>query len=144
MAERSVSHLPISENLRRIVVYDQPIPKARPRLGRGRVFTPRTTELAEHRIRETWARDVGSVPLPGPVALHVTVYLRQPASLAKRDRATARPTKRPDIDNFAKTVLDALNGVAFLDDAQVVILLARKEYAQGAPPRWEIAVDALP
>jgi Holliday junction resolvase RusA-like endonuclease len=127
-----------------LVVHDEPVPKARPRLGRGRIFTPRTTEVAEHRIRLAWEREVGGAPLAGPIALRVVVYLRQPAGVPKRDRLTARPTKRPDLDNFAKTVLDALNHVAYLDDAQVVALTAEKRYAIGHAPRWEIAVEELP
>ena len=126
-----------------IVVHEAPVPKARPRLGKGRVFTPRTTELAEHHIRETWAREVGGEPVAGPVRLTVTVYLRQPASLPKRDRLTARPTKRPDVDNYAKTALDGLCGVAFLDDAQVVVLVAEKRYAVDSAPRWEIGLEVL-
>jgi Holliday junction resolvase RusA-like endonuclease len=126
-----------------ITVHTPPVPKARPRLGRGRVFTPRTTELAEHRIRETFEREVGGAPLAGPIELHVVVYLAQPASLAKRDRLTARPTRRPDLDNFVKVALDALNGAAFTDDAQVVRIVAEKRYAIDSAPRWHIALDQV-
>lgn len=129
---------------RSIVVYDEPVPKARPRLGHGRIFTPRTNEVAEHRIRETWEREVGGAPLLGPVALRVAVYVRQPASLPKRHRLTARPIRRPDLDNYLKTALDALNGVAYLDDAQVVTLVGEKRYAVDSAPCWQIEVTPLP
>ncbi|MDF2537449.1 MAG: Holliday junction resolvase [Herbinix sp.] len=39
-----------------------------------------------------------------------------------------RPTKKPDIDNIAKVILDALNGIAYKDDTQVVTLEVRKFY----------------
>lgn len=39
------------------------------------------------------------------------------------------PAKRPDMDNIIK-ILDALNGIAWIDDAQVVSILARKLYAE--------------
>ena len=39
------------------------------------------------------------------------------------------PTKKPDVDNVAKSVLDALNGVAWLDDSQVVRLEISKSYS---------------
>ncbi len=126
-----------------IVVYDQPVPKGRPRLGRGRIFTPRATELAEHRIRETWEREIGGTPAAGPVGLYVTVYLRQPAAVPKRDRATALPIRRPDLDNYLKTALDALSGVAYLDDAQVVLLTGQKRYAVQSTPRWTIQLELL-
>ena len=41
-----------------------------------------------------------------------------------------RPTKKPDCDNIAKIVLDALNGIAYYDDSQVVSLVVRKHYAE--------------
>jgi Holliday junction resolvase RusA-like endonuclease len=40
-----------------------------------------------------------------------------------------RPVTKPDVDNLAKSVLDAINGVAYKDDNQIVDLVARKVYA---------------
>jgi hypothetical protein len=40
------------------------------------------------------------------------------------------PCKKPDIDNIAKTYLDAMNGVIFVDDTQVVELHVKKVYAE--------------
>ena len=40
------------------------------------------------------------------------------------------PTKKPDLDNMAKAVLDALNGVAYKDDCQIVTMLSKKNYAE--------------
>ena len=42
------------------------------------------------------------------------------------------PTKKPDTDNIAKTILDSLNGIAFEDDKQVVALLVKKLYGEEA------------
>ena len=41
-----------------------------------------------------------------------------------------RPTKKPDNDNIAKIILDALNGVAYQDDKQVVSLQVEKYYTE--------------
>ena len=41
-----------------------------------------------------------------------------------------RPTKKPDLDNIAKIVLDSLNGLAYKDDSQVVSLRIDKFYAE--------------
>lgn len=38
------------------------------------------------------------------------------------------PLKKPDADNVAKIILDALNGIAYLDDKQVVDLGVHKSY----------------
>ncbi len=124
-----------------IVIHSEPVAKARPRLGRGRIFTPRTTELAEHRIRETWCTSHLDVRLTGPVMLHVVVYLPQPKSVPKRARLTARPVKRPDVDNYAKTVFDALRGVAYADDGQIVQAYLAKTYTiNGEVPGWKIGI----
>ena len=51
------------------------------------------------------------------------------------------PTKKPDIDNIVKAVLDALNEVAYRDDTQVVELQVRKQYSER--PRLEICNERL-
>jgi Holliday junction resolvase RusA-like endonuclease len=43
------------------------------------------------------------------------------------------PTTKPDLDKLARAVLDALTGVYYLDDAQVVSLDLQKAYTHGAP-----------
>jgi Holliday junction resolvase RusA-like endonuclease len=92
-------------------------------------------------IRERALAALGDAPpLQGPLCVTVTAWVRQPASIAKRDRLTALPTRRPDVDNFAKTVLDGCAPL-WADDAQVVDLVARKRYAVDAAPRWEISVE---
>lgn len=42
------------------------------------------------------------------------------------------PTKKPDCDNIAKIILDALNGIAYHDDSQVVELTVEKRYSENA------------
>jgi Holliday junction resolvase RusA-like endonuclease len=49
-----------------------------------------------------------------------------------------RPTSRPDTDNYIKSVQDALNGIVWKDDSQVVALIADKWYSD--KPRIEIDV----
>ena len=53
-----------------------------------------------------------------------------------------RPTTKPDVDNCAKAILDALNGVCYLDDRQVVDLRVEKYYT-GGNPYLEISVGAI-
>ena len=85
----------------------------------------------------------GGEPCDGPVAIGVVADLAVPASWRKVDRERALagsilPQGRPDVDNYAKAALDALNGVCFLDDAQVVVLTARKRYAAAAALHIEV------
>jgi Holliday junction resolvase RusA-like endonuclease len=55
-----------------------------------------------------------------------------------RPSAPVFPVTRPDVDKLSRAVLDALTGVVWRDDAQVVVKTARKAY--GAPERVEIRV----
>lgn len=52
--------------------------------------------------------------------------LPRPRSRPKRDHW---PDRRPDLDKLGRALLDALTGIVFLDDAQVVALDPTKEYA---------------
>ena len=51
-----------------------------------------------------------------------------------------RPTKKPDCDNIAKIILDALNGIAYHDDSQVVCIIVNKYY--GETNRVEIGLES--
>jgi Holliday junction resolvase RusA-like endonuclease len=72
-----------------------------------------------------------------PVAVTLVFHLYRPKS-AKRD---AEPTRRPDLDKLARAAIDALNGVLFKDDSQVIAIGARKRYATSAT-RLDILVES--
>jgi len=87
-----------------------PVPKERPRKGRyGNFYTPETTRRYEERIRWAFIEKYGGVhePWAGPVSMIVKVYMK-------------KPTARPDGSNIIKLIEDALNGLAYRDDAQIV------------------------
>lgn len=74
----------------------------------------------------------------GPVAVRVLFALPRPASLPRRVVAHVR---KPDVDKLLRATGDALTGVLYRDDAQIVELHARKVYAAtGAAPSAEITV----
>ena len=131
-----------------ISVPDEPVAAARPRVavrgGRAHGYTPSRTAEAVWRIRQAAVAAVGPdwVPLDGPLRLIVVVYVRVPVSLPKRDRLAARPTRRPDLDNYLKTCLDGLSPL-WNDDSQVVEIAARKSYALNSSPRWELSVEVV-
>lgn len=61
-----------------------------------------------------------------------------------KDHSPARPAKKPDVDKWVRHLLDALTGVVYADDGQVVTLLAEKRYAEGdEPPRTEVEVTVI-
>lgn len=73
-------------------------------------------------------------PLPGPIEMHLTFYLPIPKSTTGIKRIQMLneiilPTKKPDFDNLAYLVTNALKGIVYLDDSQVTDCIIRKRYS---------------
>lgn len=114
-----------------------PVGKARPRLGGGRVFTPKKTRDAEKRIASAAkAAMSGMSPVSVPLVMLVECVFPVPVSYTAKMRreieSGARVPPKVDADNLAKTAADALNGVVYVDDSQVCLLLAQKRYGEEA------------
>lgn len=132
-----------------VFVAGEPIGKGRPRLGRnGRVYTPDTTRKAEHTIASAWWSPV--IDLETPVEVRVTAYYGRPQAhtlksgqLSAAGKRAPVPMKRPDLDNVVKLVLDALNGVAYRDDSQVLRFAAKREWATEQGPGLQIMVRPI-
>lgn len=136
-----------------------PVAKARPRFNRrtGVTYTPGKTVEAERRITNsfyevidgyegTW--EVFPLQKPTPVDVSITFQFTPPQSWSKAKQQKAMYTERfkttkPDIDNLTKTVMDALNGHAWVDDSQVVQLTARKVYGE-SDKTYVTIKDAVP
>lgn len=123
-----------------------PVPKGRPRFSRktGHVYSPQKTRSYEDAVKYAASQAmIGRPPFEGPCQIQVIASLPVPASWSKKKQAAARDqtllhTKRPDVDNFMKCALDALNEVVFRDDSQVVKLVATKVYSDKPGLRIEI------
>jgi Holliday junction resolvase RusA-like endonuclease len=128
------------------VVPFPPEPKRRPRVafhgGKAHAFTPPSSRRAEDRIRLAVAEQLpdGWEPLSGPLRLDVVAYVQMPQSVPKRRRDTALPARRPDAVNLAALACDALTGLVYIDDGQLVDVFARKRYGI---PRWELTVSVV-
>lgn len=106
-----------------VVINERPVPKGRPRLGRrGRVFTPEKTLMAEAVIREAW----DGPKFEGPVSIKV-VFSPTGTEVTVMEYDGTQSKLRGDIDNYVKTLMDGLNGVAWDDDKQVHYVEAHKE-----------------
>ena len=102
--------------------------KERPRFSRSgkHVYTPSKTAKAEREIRKAFIAAGGvKAPKGVEVAVHITTVRPLPKSRPKRIESEP-DICRPDVDNISKAVLDALNGVAWEDDAQVTELVIGK------------------
>jgi Holliday junction resolvase RusA-like endonuclease len=77
----------------------------------------------------------------GPLHLHVDFHMPRPKSLPKR---VSHHTKKPDLDKLLRAVKDALTGIVWHDDAQVVHVVASKDYAGGSEmPRVNVRVESV-
>jgi len=128
-----------------ITIYGKPQPKERPKVYKGHGITPTRTRQYEALIAAEWAAR-GYPTIEGPVRLDVECYFPIPQGWSKKKKEQARhhfivPAVRPDLDNLVKIIQDGLNGVAYQDDKQVVMVWSQKLYDD--EPRTEVYVQRL-
>ena len=84
--------------------------------------------------------------LLGPLRLVVNAWFPRPKSKTWKTRPMPAyfHESKPDFDNVLKAVADALNGVAWGDDAQISIGTVRKYVCSGSDvPRVEVLIEEL-
>ena len=122
-------------------IVGEPQGKGRPRFStRGgfvKTYTPDKTASYENFVKLCYLNKYKGQKLDGEIIAEIIAYFSIPKSLSKKKRSEAiegkiKPTKKPDTDNIAKTILDSLNGIAFEDDKQVVALSVKKLYGEEA------------
>ena len=124
-----------------------PLGKARPKLSPHGMYSPKKTVDYETLIKEIFiAEHPDFKPLEGAVAIHLKAYYAIPSSASKKAKAamlseTLRPTKRPDFDNCEKVFGDALTGIAYKDDSQIVTAIFEKYYSD--KPRAELSLSTI-
>ena len=110
----------------------------------GHSYTPPKTVAYERLVRECYLK-AKQPKLTGSLKVMLLVYCPIPKSTPKKTAALMRDgkirhVKRPDVDNIAKSVLDALNGVAFDDDSAVYSLFVAKRYEDDKGPRVMVRI----
>ncbi|WP_289760314.1 RusA family crossover junction endodeoxyribonuclease [Lactobacillus taiwanensis] len=137
-----------------------PVGKARPRVTRTVTYTPAKTARYEDLVRYTAINSFDGVfDKNDPIAVTIIAYFEIPKSWSKKRKALCLsgiklPTKKPDIDNISKIIMDGMNpktkrnkqlhkmvevmrGI-YHDDKQVTTLLVKKRYSER--PRVEVKV----
>jgi Holliday junction resolvase RusA-like endonuclease len=110
--------------------------------------TPGKTATYEGMIRTAAMEAMGNrPPLAEPVEFVLRAIFQVPASWSRKKHADAlcgllKPAKKPDLDNLTKAWSDALNGVVYQDDAQIVRMTLEKRY--GSAPLVVVTVRAAP
>jgi Holliday junction resolvase RusA-like endonuclease len=80
--------------------------------------------------------NAGGEVLDGPVSIRIVCWFSRPKGHSKKRREHREPKiSKPDLDNLAKAILDALNEIAYNDDGQVCRLTVEKWYV-GGPYYW--------
>lgn len=121
----------------------KPFGKQRPRVvtrgGFARAYTPRKTVDYEEKVKSSYYEEAGKYlyKLDGNIEATIDAIFEVPKSVSKKKRETlihnhCYYTKKPDCDNIAKSILDALNGYAYLDDSQICVLHTTKTYGETA------------
>ena len=112
--------------------------KARPRVNTitGRAYTPGNTKDYEMLIKQYFKIKYPKFEtLEGRIKVKIIAYFGIPKQTSKKQEGLMllneiSPTKKPDIDNVIKIVLDALNKMAFRDDSQITKLEIEKVYSE--------------
>ena len=124
------------------MIYEFEVPgkvigKGRPRLNSytGAVYTPTRTKDYESLVEQYFLLKYPRFKiLEGRIKVNIIAYFSIPKTTKKSEinemlDNNISPTKKPDIDNIVKVVLDRMNKFAFRDDNQITKLEVEKKYA---------------
>jgi Holliday junction resolvase RusA-like endonuclease len=107
----------------------RPYPKQRPRFANGHTYTPNTTKAYETTIAQEYALK-RMKKHEGTLSVYIIFRYRIPPVKAKKVKIGEPCHIKGDVDNLIKSVLDALNGIAYTDDSQITKVSAEKVYAE--------------
>lgn len=128
----------------------EPCVKQRPRFSKMgnfvKTYNPPANVEYENWVKLCYKNECGDTIFSNDESLNIsiTAYFKVPTSFSKKKTQQAledeiRPSNSKDVDNIAKIVLDALNGVAFADDRYITSLSVKKRYSQ--IPYVEVEID---
>ena len=134
-----------------IYIPGNPCAKGRPRFARRGKFVstyspPKTANNALACKNKAMLQMGDRKPLEGAISCRVCYFMPIPKSVSKKNTikmlsGEIQHVKKPDVDNLAKQTLDFLNGIAFVDDSQIVKLIIEKCYSDY--PRTEIYLQEV-
>lgn len=105
-----------------------PVPQGSMKVINGHILHSQGSALAVWRSTVALsARFAGTKPVEGAIGIEIIFRVRRPKTV-KRDY----PTVAPDLDKYIRGVLDALTGIAYQDDSQVIDIKAEKVYSDVA------------
>ncbi|KMO45322.1 RusA family crossover junction endodeoxyribonuclease [Lacticaseibacillus rhamnosus] len=134
----------------RLTIPGEPVAQGRPRFSRRGKYVstydpPKSRGYKEY-IKQIARQELHIEPLTGSIRINVKVYRgiqKSDSKLTRRKKQDGiiRPTVKPDVDNYYKSVSDALTGILWEDDNQIVEIHVGKWYSDH--PRIEIEVEEI-
>lgn len=133
----------------RIVIHGEPVPQGRPKFSSKpfpHAYDPAPSRKYKEKVKVQALLDKPQELYAGALEVEVLIYKKTLKSFSKVKKKAAeakllRPTTKPDADNYAKGILDAMKGIIWEDDGQVVRLICEKFYSED--PRAEVTVRPL-
>ncbi|MGL4605897.1 MAG: RusA family crossover junction endodeoxyribonuclease [Eubacteriaceae bacterium] len=133
----------------KIIIPGKPQGKDRPRFGKNnQVYTTRKTSDYEKYVKacalivHPQLSALSNTVFSGEIAICIKAFYEIPKTITRRGRLEIdqgkRPTSKPDVDNVAKIICDALNGTAYMDDQQICLMTIEKQYSD--TPRVEVTL----
>lgn len=126
----------------------EPVEQARPRatrFGKGiRLYDPKKVAEYKENLAYLAKFQFRHKPISKPLKIEIKFYRELQKSISKKERIKRlshvhRPIVKPDLDNYIKSTLDALNGIIWADDNLIVDIAAHKLYSD--KPRIELEVE---
>lgn len=123
-----------------------PCAKQRPKVYNGHGVTPVKTVNYETLVKQLYIMQNHRQQLEGQLKMTVRAYFSIPKSDSgkkayEKSMGQNRPVKKPDWDNIGKIISDALNGLAYRDDSQIVTATVEKWYSLN--PRVEVEIQEI-
>lgn len=128
----------------------EPVSAGRPRFARRgnyvSTYDPPKSKQAKQVIASLAKKEATGELIEGPIMVEAYFYKAMPKAFSKTKKkqgidGTLRPVTKPDTDNYVKLLLDAINGIFYKDDNQVVDVIGHKYYTD--KPRTEIIITSL-
>lgn len=122
--------------------------KGRPRFstvgGYAKAYTPKKTKDYETKVKDCYLEEYQPLRWVDKESLEIVVnaYFEIPKTASRKAKTEmllhGYPTKKPDADNILKSIADALNGLAYTDDSQIVSATVNKLWSE--EPKAEITI----
>ncbi|WP_155286078.1 RusA family crossover junction endodeoxyribonuclease [Lacticaseibacillus zhaodongensis] len=129
-----------------ITIPGEPIGQARPRVTRWGTYDPPKSKAYKNLVKRYALHDYSGEPLTKPVFVGMRIYrpIQKSGSKklhAQKESGAIRPAVKPDIDNVFKAVTDAMTGIVWVDDNQIVETRISKFYS--TDPRVEVEIKEI-